>query len=99
MKSGVHIKFHKVFMVMYIFCIIDSTSNNIQSLDGNSRITLHNLKKLARAHFFQFFEVLYYEHVYLYKKKKVISVQSGLPRLALSYLQASLIIPVKIEVA
>ena len=51
MKSSVHIKLHKVFMLMYIFCIINSTSNNIQSLDGNSRITLHNLKNWQESFF------------------------------------------------
>ena len=96
MKSSVHIKLHKVFMLMYIFCVINSTSNNIQSQDGNSRITIHNLKKLARVIFSSF---LRFSIIKMYISiKKVISVQSGLPRLALSYLQASLIIPGNIEV-
>ena len=37
-------------MYLYTVCHLKfySTSNNIQSQDGNSRITLHNLKRLEK---------------------------------------------------
>ena len=53
--------------------------------------SVHKLQKILLT-----YTVLYFQNEYLHKK--VISIQSGLPPLALGYLQASLIIPVKIEV-